>query len=228
MMMPMTTPDPHTTTKLDTGASGQLALWCNSDSHAGVAGTSISYIGVYGRSFAAAKPAILGASVGAGTGVQGYSGPPGTEPAAPAMTGVYGYAAQDSTASGVLGVSTAGHGVYGQATTGSAVRAVVTTGTAVYASTGGLKSGIALRTAGKVKFDNSVGIATVAVGTSSVTVTPGIALTSTSAVVATLQGSAGGTTSVCRVSVNATTDKFTIYLSAKSTVAVKVAWHVFG
>ncbi len=58
--------------------------------------------------------------------------------------------------------------------------------------------------------------------------TPGIDLTATSAVVATLQGSAGGTTTVHRIAVNATADTFTIYLTANATAAVKVAWHVFG
>ena len=62
----------------------------------------------------------------------------------------------------------------------------------------------------------------------SVAVTPGIDLLTTSAVVATLMGSAGGLTTVHRVVVNATTDAFTIYLTANATVAVKVAWHVFG
>jgi hypothetical protein len=59
-------------------------------------------------------------------------------------------------------------------------------------------------------------------------VTPGIDLTGSSAVVATLQGPAGGTTTVHRVIVDATNDQFTIYLTANSTVNVKVAWHVFG
>ena len=79
----------------------------------------------------------------------------------------------------------------------------------------------------RVRFDNSVGIATIAAGTNGVTVTPGIDLTATSAVVATLQGPAGGAL-VERVSVNATTDQITIYLTKNSTNTVKVAWHVFG
>jgi hypothetical protein len=43
-------------------------------------------------------------------------------------------------------------------------------------------------------------------------------------VVATLQGSAGGTTTVHRVAINATADTFTIYLTANASVNVKVAW----
>jgi hypothetical protein len=159
-------------------------------------------------------------------------------PAPNLKTGVFGYAAQDTAAIGVLGQSTVGRGVQGVATTGVGLRgaattgygvqATSTTGTAVLASSGGLKTGTALRTVGRVRFENSVGIATIGAAKSSVTVTPGIDLTASSAVVATLQGSAGGTTTVHRCVVNVTADTFTIYLTAKATVAVKVAWHVFG
>ena len=38
----------------------------------------------------------------------------------------------------------------------------------------------------------------------------------------------GGTTTVHRVSVNATANTFTIFLTANSTASVKVAWHAFG
>ena len=113
-------------------------------------------------------------------------------------------------------------------TTGTGLLATATTGTAVLAQTDGPKVGTALRTIGRVRFDKSVGIATIAAATSSLTVTPGIDLSATSAVVATLQGSAGGTTTVHRCVVNAATDTFTIYLTANATAAVKVAWHVFG
>ena len=128
----------------------------------------------------------------------------------------------------MVGVAASGIGVRAHAPTGYGIHATTTSGTGVYATTGGLKSGTALRTVGRVRFDNSVGIATIAAGTSSVTVTPGIDLTATSAVVATLQGDAGGSTTVKRISMNPTTDQFTIYLTANATAAVKVAWHVFG
>jgi hypothetical protein len=47
-------------------------------------------------------------------------------------------------------------------------------------------------------------------------------------VVATLQGSAGGTTNVHRVVVDATANTFRIYLTANATVSVKVGWFAFG
>ena len=79
----------------------------------------------------------------------------------------------------------------------------------------------------RVKLEKSVGIATVSAGSNHVTVTPGIDVTTTSAV-ATLQGSAGGKTTVHRVSVSTTGDTFTIYLTATATTSVKVAWFILG
>jgi hypothetical protein len=230
------------------GASDSyLGVYGNSTSGIGVYGASGSSSGVFGFSFASNQPAILGRSQGASTGVQGYSGS-GTTPTPPAKTGVYGYAVQDATARGVTGQSTAGYGISGIASTGRAVNGAATTGhgvmglantgigtrgyavtgTALYASTSGPKVGTALRAIGRVKFDNCSGVATIAAGHNSVTVTPGSDMLATSAVVATLMGSAGGTTTVHRVVVNAVADTFTIYLTANATAAVTVAWHVFG
>jgi hypothetical protein len=98
----------------------------------------------------------------------------------------------------------------------------------MYAATTDPTQGLAFRAVGRVKLDNCSGIATIAAGTNNVVVKPGIDLTSSSAVVATLQASAGGTTTVHRCVVNVTTDSFTIYLTANSTANVKVAWHIFG
>jgi hypothetical protein len=83
-------------------------------SNAGVYGTSISHVGVYGFSNASNHAATLGFATGNSTGVQGYSG--SALPVAPAKTGVYGYAAQDSGSVGVRGESPAGFGIYGKTT----------------------------------------------------------------------------------------------------------------
>jgi hypothetical protein len=194
----------------------------------GVAGSSGIGTGVAGSSNATNQAGVRGSTGGDATGVMGYSGSslPAT---APAKTGVYGEAAQDSTAKGVWGKSNGGRGVYGQATSGQGVRGYAsTTGTALYGSTAGPKKGLALHTIGRVKLDNAAGIATITSGHNSVTVTPGIDLLATSAVVATLQGSAGGTTNVHRVQVDATADTFIIFLTGNAANDVKVAWHVFG
>ena len=131
-------------TKFDTGATDWIALAGSSDSNVGVYGSSgsghgvwgysgsgygvygssDSGCGVWGSSEAAAKPAILGKSNGSSTGVLGYSGAAASEPAPTAKTGVCGYAAQDATAVGVRGASTAGTGVLATATTGTALKVV--------------------------------------------------------------------------------------------------------
>ena len=219
-----------------TGGIGVLGE-ANSAGGVGVQAAGDTYA-VWG---AGASTGVFGSS-GIGTGVIGWSQnvPMGTapHPTTPAKTGGYGYAAHDAAAMGVYGQSTAGRGVQGvatrgygvcaAATTGTGVRSTATTGIAGWFKTGTLKSGTALWAIGKVRFDNSVGLASCPAGASSVTVTPGIDLTATSVVVATLQGSAGGTTCVRCVTVNATADTFTIVLTAKSLYAVKIAWHVFG
>jgi hypothetical protein len=172
-----------------------------SESGVGVRASSNSDIGVLGQSASSTNPATVGKSNDSSTGVFGYSSTGSDLPAAPAKTGVYGYAAQDANARGVTGQSTSGVGLYGLATTG-----------------------YALRTNGRVKLDKSAGSTTITAGTKSKTVTPGVDVTTSSVILATLQGSAGGTTNVHRVAINATANTFTIYLTANATVNVKVGW----
>jgi hypothetical protein len=196
-----------------------------SSSGAGVSALSGSGTAMLADSGASDRAAAVGRSKGDSTGVLGYSGH-GSIPTPPAKTGIYGYAAQDADAVGVQGRTTAGRGVFGQATSGVGVRGTATSGTAgSFEATAG---GYALRAVGRVKLDKCAGVATIAQGTRSILVTPGIDLTSLSAVVATLQGSPGGTTTVQRVAISTTANTFTIHLTANSTAAVKVAWHVFG
>jgi hypothetical protein len=208
-------------------SSSFVGTYGHSESSWGVYGTSTSSIGLSGRSYGVDMPATVGQAYGHSTGVLGYSGTGGLS-AAPAKTGVYGYAAQDADARGVWGRSTAGRGVYGQSSSGQGVRGFSSTGVALYGSTSDPKKGAGLRVVGKVRLDHCAGVATVIAATNSTTVTPGVDLTSTSAVTATLMGSAGGTTTVHRVALDTATDQFTIVLTANAASNVKVAWHVFG
>lgn len=162
-----------------------------------------------------------------GTAILGYSGT-ASDPAPVAKTGVYGYADQDTGSRGVHGRSTAGRGVFGQASSGQGVRGYATSGSAGYFGTADPMAGYALRATGRVKLDRCAGVATIASGTNRKTVTPGVDLVSTTAIVATLMGDAGGSTTVKRVSLDATADTFTIHLTANATEDVKVAWHIFG
>lgn len=95
-------------------SSSGTGVYGTSDSGAGVWGTSSTSVGVRGFSDATDQPASLGLSRGNSTGLQGVSGL--SQPAAPAKTGVYGYAAQDAASVGVRGESSAGFGVYGKTT----------------------------------------------------------------------------------------------------------------
>ena len=208
----------------------------HSDNSIGVSGSSPNGTGVYGSSGlgpgvsgysnATNRAGAVGQSGGDSTGVLGVSGSP--VPDAPAKTGVFGEADQDATAKGVWGKSAAGRGVYGEASNGQGVRGYSASGAALYGSTSGAKAGYALRTDGRVRFDKSAGLATVTSGHKTVTVTPGIDLTSTSAVVATLQGNPSGTIAVQAVAVDPSADTFTIYLNATAASDLKVAWHAFG
>jgi hypothetical protein len=211
-----------------------IAVTGQSNQGIGVHGFSTSSIGALGETSSSVEAAVAGRSFGGGTGVLG-SADNAPVPAAKPKTGVYGQATQDSTSRGVWGYSPAGLGVYGESSSGRAVQGVASSGIGVRAASSSgtgcyatSTTGYALRTDGKVRLDKSSGVATIASGASSVAVTPGIDLTATSAVVATLNGSAGGSTVVKRVAINATTNAFTIYLTANSTAAVKVAWLVLG
>jgi hypothetical protein len=213
--------DASSTTTLRTPEDGPAALSVVTGDHEFFKGTAIvadgGNRGIYAfgglragvEAVSFEGPGVIARSHGA-NGVIGVLGSFDDVPARPA--GVLGVGGQYDP--GVAGVGTA-VGVRGEATSGTGVLGTATTGWA-------------LRAFGKVKLEKSAGLATIASGTNSVTVTPGIDLTATSAVLVTLQGNAGGTTTVRRVSTNTTTNQFTIFLTANSRYTVKVAWLVLG
>jgi hypothetical protein len=186
-------------------------------------------VAIYARCMIDASSRAVVAETASGRGVVGIA-PDGTAVYGVALTGANarGVIGETSSGRGVNGIAQSGRGVQGQATSGRGVYGYATSGYGGYFERQAGKTGTALRAVGPVKFDNCSGIATINSGSSSVLVTPGIDLTAASAVVATLQGSAGGTTTVHRCTVNATNNTFTIYLTGNSTASVKVAWHVFG
>lgn len=192
------------------------------------------------------KAAIRGQSNGNMTAVLGFSGP-AAGPQAVDRTGVYGVANQDDGAVGVRGDSPIGGagvigfsgpgevtkrpntGVYGQSNmggTGVGVRGHSGGGTGGYFSS---TTGTSLRATGRVRLDRSAGIATVAEGATNVLVTPGIDVTATSAVVATVMSTVATTIIVRRVAPDPTANTFRIHVSAAAPAGgLKVAWHVFG
>lgn len=194
---------------------------------AGIMGESGNGYAVLGTGSAPDLPAILGWSTSQQSGVQGYSADSAHQPGPPpARTGVYGYAAQDSTARGVYGQSTIGQGVEGHATSGVGIVASATSGTALEATASA--NAWALRTTrGKVAF-STAGLATIGSGKSTVTVRPGFDIGPESIVLAVLQGDPGGAAVLHHVSRDAVQDRFTVHLTAAALAATPVAWFVIG
>jgi hypothetical protein len=188
----------------------------------GVHGGASTGDGVQGR--AQTGTGVRGTSV-SNTGVIGYSGNLQDTPTALADTGVYGYAVDTNSAKGVLGVSLSGRGVQGQASSGLGVRGFATSGVGL---SGEATTGYALRTTGRVRLDKSAGKATIGAGSSSVVVNPGTDLTSTTVVIATLNGNAGGSTTIKRVALDTAANTFTVYLTANSTALVAIGWLVLN
>ncbi|HEX6129168.1 MAG TPA: hypothetical protein VF071_09125 [Candidatus Limnocylindria bacterium] len=180
---------------------------------AGVSGISISGIGVLAFSNATGQPAVHAFQALNGTAVFGYSGEDLPIPTAKPKTGVYGEAHQDSGSRGVWGRANAGRGVYGQATTGVG---------GYFAASGG---GFALQAAGRTKLSTS-GVATIAAGETSRTVTPGVVVTSASFVLLTPRANIGSR--ALWFTTNATNDTFTIRMSSSRSSGTKVAWLLLG
>jgi hypothetical protein len=143
--------------------------------------------------------------------------------------GVYGHAFHGTGVHGVgnTGVLGDARQVIGTAAVGKGVAGLATAGTGVYGEATAA-TGYALRTKGRLKFDGSSGIATILAGNRSVTVKPGVLLSTQSAVLATLLAAAGGTTTVHRCRVDVASNTFTIFLTKESIVKVPVAWLVVG
>jgi hypothetical protein len=102
------------------GVGDETGVHGESTSGIGVEAQSFSGIGLSARSSASNKAASVSDSWGNSTGVMGLSTGGTVGPTAKAKTGVFGYAIQDATATGVRGESTIGVGIRGKATTGYA------------------------------------------------------------------------------------------------------------
>lgn len=215
------------------GVQGQGGTGVRGNGNTGVFGSG-SNMGVYGYSLEGygvrgntdtGSAAVSGAVGGAGAGVEGISynhglGIYGSSSASSfspstykAKTGVYGEALQDSASRGVWGVSNPGQGVRGETTTGIGVYGIASTG-------------YALRSSGRLRFDKVSGVATIAAGATSVTITPGVDVTSASFVLLTPRSNLGSRS--LYYSTDATNNRFTIRLSSSRTSSTVVAWLLVG
>lgn len=190
-------------TRITNTSNAASVIWGESGSGTGVWGTSSSYYGVVGGTYAADRAAVLGKAepAGNGTGVLGCSG---TIPAAKTKTGVYGYANQDAASRGVWGFSGQGAGIYGQAN----------------------KGGFAVRANGRIKADKVSGVATIAAGSTSVTLSPGVNVVSNSFVLLTPKANIGSRG--LWFSTNPAADTITIRMSSARSSDTKIAWLLMG
>jgi hypothetical protein len=113
---------------------------------------------------------------------------------------------------GLEGSSGSGHGVNGRATSGVGLYGTAT-------------SGLALQTAGRAKFSTS-GVATINAGNISVTITPGVNVTSGSFVLLTPKANIG--TRALWFTTDATHNRATIHMSSSRPSVTKVAWLLLG
>ena len=187
----------------------------------GVRGSTSSTVGI-------GVLGVAGAATGLGTGVSGSS-------LSPTGTGVYGDNSTTSgLSSGVTGhsASSSGRGVIGRASSSTGTDAIGVEGFTNSAAGAGVKAinnagGVALRVQGQVTF-SSAGLAIIPAGSRFAAIGPGINITAQSKVLATLQSSPGGTTTIHRVYPNPSTDTVTIFLTANATQNCTVAWFVIS
>jgi hypothetical protein len=126
------------------------------------------------------------------------------------QVGVYG----EGTNAGVSGHASSGNGVYGSSQSGNAVFAQTFNSAA-----------IALRSQGRVSFDRS-GVATIAAGSTSKTVTPTYGVPAGSFVLLTPKTNLGGRD--LWFTTDATANTFTIRVSRPRSSGIKVAWLLLG
>lgn len=204
----------------------------------------------FGWSDGAGRAGAVGQSLGQGAGVLGFSGT-GSTPDAPGITGVYGVAEPAPSASGspapspsaspgadaetdpevlrtlasgIRGSSAAGRGIFGESEVGTGVMGYSRAGTAIH---GFSRDGIALEAEGRVRFTTS-DVTRVLQGQDRRIVTMPFDVTPGMRVLATLQGDAGGRTTLQRVHVDPAADTVTFVLTAPAVRAVFVSWFVIG
>lgn len=194
----------HSNTDAGVSGFGVMGVWATGERY-GVQGGSEN-AGIFGH----------GHGDPSGTGVLGYSSPdpdPSHHPNPKSKTGVYGHAILDAASRGVWGRSNAGRGVYGEARGGVGVY-------------GSASTGYAFRGSGRLRFDKVTGVATIAAGSKTVTVTPGVEVTGSSFVLLTPKANIGSR--ALWFTTDDANNRFTIRMSAARTSATAIAWLLLG
>ena len=194
------------TTEVTTSSGDGLDGTTSSATGIGVVGynssTTGETFGVWGRQTSHNDgSAVYGQADDGGTGVFGLSS--GIYVASPSKTGVYGRTTHaDANARGVWGESDAGSGLYGKTSTG-----------------------YALQTVGRLNIGTS-GVASIAAGTTTKVVAPGVDVSTGSFVLLTPAADIGTRRLWYTKDIGA--DTITIHLSSSRTSPTKVAWLLLG
>jgi hypothetical protein len=186
--------------------------------------TSGQNTGVRGRTASNAGTGVLGIATATGGTTYAVRG----QNASSRGTAVIGRAtATSGTTYGVYGESrsSSGFGVFGVANSGTALHGQTNSGVGVQATA---DSGIALRTQGRVQLQSISGRSTVPAGSSQVTVSPEVPLTSSSFIIATINGNPIVPVWVFRVGINVSRNQFTVVLTGNVAQDVRVAWLILG
>jgi hypothetical protein len=139
-----------------------------------------------------------------------------------ASTSFYGVQAISNTGSGLGAFTSTGVGAYGASSSHRGVWGFSDTGTGLFGSCG---TGLALHAEGRIKFSTS-GTATIAAGSTSKTVNPGVNVTSGSFVLLTPKANIGSR--ALWFTINPTANTFRIRMSSPRSSTTRVAWLLLG
>lgn len=229
-------PGPGTGTAIQGASFNGVGVYGTSQTNWGVRAESIDGTGLHATS---ATGLAIDASSGASHAIVGQSrrtdggyGVKGSTISTTGGAGVYGDGG--TTGNGVQGVGQSGLGVYGTSNTtgvlgwspaGVGTTGSTSTGTGVYA--GALQpTALALHTMGRLRVDKVSGVASIATGKTSVTISPGVDITSSSFVLLTPSTSLSGRS--LWYTTNATSNTITIRISSARTSVTRVAWLLLG
>jgi hypothetical protein len=189
-----------TFTRVKNTAGGPALIgYTSDDGRYGVLGAGQQ--GVYGQANAADQTGVTGAS-GDGVGVQGSS---------INGTGVQAYA---QTATALRATTQSGTAVVATADTGTAVSATVQA------------TGFALSTRGRIKVERVSGVKSIAAGRRSVTIKPGVNVTSGSFVLLTPKANIGSR--ALWYTTDTANDRITIHMSSSRSRSTPIAWLMLG
>jgi hypothetical protein len=173
-------------------------------------------IGVYGSGAGFGSGVSGTGGINGGTGVTGSGGANngvGVVGAGGGSNGIGVWGTAQGTGAGVLGIGLHGPAVHGQANFADAIGVLAEN----------IAGGVAFKAVGRASFSRS-GVLTVRAGKSAVT-KAGVALTSASLVLATLQENRAGVFVQSAVP-DVAASSFTVHLSKAVTAATKVAWFI--